>query len=119
MNACRDPRRQIPARLFPPYSQLVLISCNLDEDDIETLALLKSTGYSILFVSINTLPLECAELPQSDETELAVRIATLRRTLYLGSLARYRLQVVDWNPGVPLREAFEWSRWRREGRVTS
>lgn len=110
--------RQIPARLFPPHSQLVLISCNLDEDDIETLALLKSKGYSILFVSINTLLLEHAGLPYSDPTELAVRIATLRRTLYLGSLARYGLQVVDWNPGVPLREAFERARWRRGGRAT-
>jgi uncharacterized protein (DUF58 family) len=114
-----DDLRQIPARLFPPYSQLVLISCNLDEDDIETLALLKSKGYSILFISINTLPLEHAELPHSDETELAARIANLRRTLYLGSLARYGLQVVDWNPRVPLGEGFERSRWRRAGRTTA
>ncbi|MCK5246669.1 DUF58 domain-containing protein, partial [Candidatus Bipolaricaulota bacterium] len=109
--------RQIPARLFPPYSQLVLVSCNLDEDDIETLALLKRKGYSILFISINTLQLERASLPNSNETEMAVRIANLRRTLYLGSLARYGVQVVDWNPDAPLGEALERSRWRR-GRTT-
>jgi len=102
--------RQIPARLFPPYSQLVLISCNLDETDIETLALLKSRGYAILFVSINTLLLERAGLPQSRETELAARIANLRRTLYLGSLARYGVQVVDWDPSNSLGEALERSR---------
>ena len=110
--------RQIPARLFPPYSQLVLISCNLDETDIETLALLKSRGYSILFVSINTLPLERAGLPQSEDTELAVRIANLRRTLYLGSLARYGVQVVDWDPSNSLGEALERSR-RIRGRQTT
>ena len=110
--------RQIPARLFPPYSQLVLVSCNLDESDIETLALLKSKGYSILFVSINTLPLERAGLPQTEETELAVRIANLRRTLYLGSLARYGVQVVDWDPSSSLGEALERSR-RMCGRQTT
>ncbi|MEE8592609.1 MAG: DUF58 domain-containing protein [Candidatus Bipolaricaulota bacterium] len=106
--------RQIPTRLFPPYSQLVLVSSNLDEDDIETLALLKSKGYSILFVSINTLPLEHAELPPTDETGMAVRIANLRRTLYLGALARYGVQVVDWDPGTPLGQAFAFERscWR-------
>ena len=102
--------RQIPARLFPPFSQLVLVSCNLDKDDIETLALLKSKGYAILFVSINTLPLERAALPQSEETELAARIANLRRRLYLGSLARYGVQIVDWDPTHPLGEALERSR---------
>lgn len=105
--------RQIPARLFPPYSQLVLVSCNLDDEDIETLALLKNKGYSILFVSINTLSLERAELPPSIETETAVRIANLRRTLYLGSLARYGVQVVDWDPSTPLQQAFERLRLRR------
>lgn len=105
--------RQIPARLFPPDSQLVLVSCNLDEDDIETLALLKNKGYSILFISINTLPLERAELPHSAETEVALRIANLKRTLYLGSLTRYGVQVVDWDPGIPLGQAFERTRWRR------
>mgnify|MGYP005838715453 CR=1 FL=1 len=102
--------RQIPARLFPPFSQLVLVSCNLDEDDIETLAVLKSRGYAILFVSINTIPLERAKLPQCEETELATRIANLRRRLYLGSLARYGVQVVDWDPTHSLGEALERSR---------
>jgi uncharacterized protein (DUF58 family) len=110
--------RHIPARLFPPYSQLVLVSCNLDEADIETLALLKSRGYSILFVSINTLPLEKVELPQSDETDLAARIAYLRRSLYLGSLARYGVQVADWDPGNSLGETLERSRRIHRGQTT-
>ncbi len=105
--------RQIPARLFPPYSQLVLISCKLDEADIETLALLKSRGYSILFVSINTLPLERSVLPATPQTETASRIAELRRGLYLGSLLRYGVQVVDWDPSVPLREVFAKRQWKQ------
>jgi len=104
---------QIPTRLFAPNSQLVLVSCNLDQDDIETLALLKNRGYSVLFISINTLALEQAELPVGNETEMAVRIAHLRRKLYLGSLARYGLQVVDWDPNTSLGEAFERYGWRR------
>ena len=110
--------RQIPARLFPPYSQLVLVSCNLDDDDIETLALLKNRGYSILFVSINTLPLDRAELPPTNEREMAVRIASLRRTLYLGSLARYAVQVVDWDTSNSLGEALKRSR-RIRGRQST
>jgi len=108
--------RHIPARLFPPYSQLVLVSCHLDEADIETLALLKNRGYSILFVSINTLQLEKAGLPQDADTDLALRIANLRRRLYLGSLARYGVRVVDWDPSAPLGEALERSRRMRGGR---
>ncbi len=102
--------RQIPTRLFLPRSQLVLISCHLDEADIETLALLKSRGYSILFVSIDTIPLESAQLAESDDRELAVRIARLRRSLYLRSLERYGVQIIDWNPTVPLAQAVEHAR---------
>jgi uncharacterized protein (DUF58 family) len=105
--------RQIPARLFPPYSQLVLVSSHLDESDMETLALLRSRGYCVLLVSVNTLPLEREGLPPSHETDLAARIAGLRRTLYLHSLARYGVQVVDWDPSGPLAEAFDVMRWER------
>ncbi len=110
--------RHIPARLFPPYSQLVVVSYHLDEADIETLALLKSRGYAILFVSINTLPLEKDGLPQNADTEQALRIANMRRRLYLGSLARYGVRVVDWDPGSPLGEALERSRRLRGGKDT-
>jgi len=102
--------RHIPTRLFLPHSQLVLVSCHLDEADIETLALLRMKGYSILFVSIDTIPLESDQLPPSGDTALAVRIARLRRSLYLQSLERYGVQVIDWNPTVPLAQAIERAR---------
>ncbi len=97
--------RRIPTRLFPARSQLVLISCQLDDDDIETLALLKERGYALLLISVNTIPLECDHLPGLDAETEAVRIAQLRRGLYHRSLLRFGLDVVDWDPRFPLRHA--------------
>lgn len=107
--------RQIPTRLFLPRSQLVLVSCRLDKEDIETLALLKARGYSVLFVSIDTIPLEVAALPETENARLAARIAALQRSIYLGSLERYGVQVVDWNPTAPLAQAMERTRRMAQG----
>ena len=98
--------RRIPTRLFPARSQLVVVSCRLDEEDIETLAQLRTVGYSVLLCSLNTLPYEKRLLPEDAMAPTALDIATLRRRLYLGSLARHGLQVVDWPLGAPMYEAF-------------
>jgi len=107
--------RRIPTRLFPPRSQLVVVSCKLDEEDIETLAQLRTVGYSVLLCSLNTLQFEQRMLTDRATSASAARIAGLRRKLYLGSLERHGLHVVDWALGEPMRRAFHRAQQARRG----
>ena len=94
--------RNIPARLFPPRSQLVAVSPLADEDDVEILGILRAREYRILLVSPNVLPSKQAERPADQALSLAVRIAQLRRTLLLDTLRRIGVQVIDWDISEPL-----------------
>jgi len=94
--------RNIPARLFPPRSQLVVISPLADQDDVEILGILRAREYQILLVSPNVLPSKQAERPADETLSLAVRIAQLRRTLLLDTLRRIGVRVIDWNIPEPL-----------------
>jgi uncharacterized protein (DUF58 family) len=100
--------RFIPTRLFPPRSQLVLVSPLADEEDIEIAALLVERGYSMLLVCPHSLQAFVADEPSADEdraVDLATRILGLRRDLFLGSLAAVGTSVVDWRVEESLREA--------------
>ena len=92
----------IPARRFPPRSQLILVSPLADEDDVEILGILRARGYQILLVSPNALPSKQAEPPTDESLRLAVRIAQLRRGLLLDTLRRIGVQVIDWDISEPL-----------------
>jgi len=99
--------RFIPTRLFPPRSQLVLISPLVDEDDIEIVALLADRGYSVLLVCPHSMSLWRADQPseQTGAENLARQILELRRDLFLGSLAGIGTSVIDWRVEEPLRVA--------------
>ena len=94
--------RNIPARLFPPRSQLILVSPLADEDDVEILGILRAREYQILLVSPNVLASKRAERPADESLGLAVRIAQLRRGLLLDTLRRIGVQVIDWDISEPL-----------------
>ena len=99
--------RFIPARLFPPRSQLVLVSPLVDEDDIEIVALLVDRGYSVLLVCPHSLTVAGGErLPEdSPAVNLARQILGLKRDLFLGSLAKIGTSVIDWRVDEPFRIA--------------
>jgi len=94
--------RNIPARLFPPRSQLILVSPLADEDDVEILGILRAREYQILLVSPNVLASKRAERPGDEALGLAVRIARLHRALLLDTLRRIGVQVIDWDIREPL-----------------
>jgi len=98
--------RNIPARLFPPRSQLILVSPLADEDDVEILGILRAREYQILLVSPNVLPSKQAERPTDESLGLAVRIAQLRRGLLLDTLRRIGVVVIDWEITEPLTVSF-------------
>jgi len=99
--------RFIPTRLFPPRSQLVLVSPLVDEDDIEIIALLVDRGYSVLVVCPHSLTLTDEEHLSADDrpVDLAERILGLKMDLFLGSLARIGTSVIDWRVDEPFRVA--------------
>jgi len=99
--------RQIPARLFPPRSQLILVSPLIDESDVEILALLRARGYSLMLVCPDSLPLEQAVTAQTTASELAGRMLQMERAIFLESLAQFGVQVVDWPLDEPLALAVQ------------
>ena len=108
--------RQIPTRLFPPRSQLILISPLVGEADVEIIALLRARGYSLMLVCPDALPLERTAHPSTSATTLAERMLRLERDVFLESLAQLGVQVVDWPLDVPLSLAVQQISHRRGGR---
>jgi len=103
----------LPARLFPIRSQIVLVSPLL-EQDIEVLRRLRARDYHVIVVSPNPVEFEVSKLPQSDAIKLAARIARLERQVLLDKLRRAGIRVLDWNVHEPLADVAE----RALGRVT-
>lgn len=107
--------RQIPTRLFPPRSQLILVSPLVDESDVEILALLRARGYSLMLICPDSLPLEQAVHARTPASELAWRMLRMQRTIFLESLAEFGVQVVDWPLDEPLAIAVQQVAHRRGG----
>ena len=119
-----DGLQYLPTRVFPPESQIVLVS-PLVEDDYTTLIQLRARGYQILLVVPDPVSFEQAHLlgkparhPRRD-VELAARIVRLERNLLLGRLRRAGLQVVEWNVSQSFDQAVKSAvgRRRQAGRL--
>jgi uncharacterized protein (DUF58 family) len=92
--------RHLPTRLFPPESQIVLVS-PLHEDDLIPLVQLRALGYQVLIVSPNPVKFEMSYLPRSRNAELAGRVIQIERTLLLQNIQRAGIQVLDWDVTEP------------------
>lgn len=94
----------IPTRLFPPRSQLILIS-PLVQEDLPVLSRLRSYGYQLLVVSPNPVTYEASAFGFDQTQPLAVRIAALERQVLLRRLQRAGILVVDWSVDQPFGQA--------------
>jgi uncharacterized protein (DUF58 family) len=90
----------IPTRLFPSHSQVVLIS-PLIVEDVEMLMKLRARGYHVIIVSPDPVSFEVSFLPDQPETKLAARIVRLERELMIKRLQRAGIQVVNWDTSQP------------------
>jgi uncharacterized protein (DUF58 family) len=92
----------LPARLFPPQSQIVLVSPLLP-DDYSTLLQLRARGYQVLVVSPDPVAFEEQQLPArgakytADDVRLSARIVRLERAWLLARLRRAGVEIVEWN----------------------
>lgn len=112
-----DDLRAVPTRLFPPQSQLVMISGSLDEHDVEVLGVLRARGYHIILIIPDLLPYEEGRIPRSEASDLALRIVTLRRRLILDALARIGVETVLWDITDSLASLVRWTLSRRGRRL--
>ena len=97
----------MPTRLFPPRSQLVFVSPLVDEEDVEVIAQLIDRGYSLLLVSPHATAWETEHVESAEAAGTARRIAAMKRSLYLDTLARAGARVVSWDVAEPLAYAIE------------
>jgi uncharacterized protein (DUF58 family) len=99
-----DRLEYVPTRLFPPQSQLVVISPLLD-DDVEPLIALRAHSYSLMVISPDPIPVELEALGGRPSAALAARLARIERALVIRKLRQAGARVLDWNIGVPFEEA--------------
>ena len=90
----------IPKRLFPAFSQMVLVS-PLEPIDFEGLIQFKSAGYQLIVVSPDPVAYEVSYLPRSQAVDLAARIVRIEREILLHRLRRAGIQVVSWDVSIP------------------
>jgi uncharacterized protein (DUF58 family) len=90
----------IPTRLFPVESQIILVSPLL-EDDLMPLVRLRAHGYQVLAVCPDPVKFELSYLKTSRDVELAARVVQLERKLLLQKVQRAGVQVLDWDVSEP------------------
>ena len=90
----------IPTRLFPPESQILLIS-PLSEDDFAPLMQVRAQGYEVMVVSPNPVRFELSFLPANDTVQLAGRVIKMERDLLLQKMGRAGMHILDWDVTEP------------------
>jgi len=90
----------LPTRLFPPESQIVLVS-PLREDDLMPLVQLRAQGYQVLVVSPDPVKFELSYLPRNRNVDLASRVIRMERKLLLQRVGRAGIQILEWDVDEP------------------
>jgi uncharacterized protein (DUF58 family) len=90
----------IPTRLFPPESQVILVS-PLSEDDFPTLLHLRAQGYEVMVVSPNPVKFELSYLSANELVKLSGRVIHMERTLLMQKMGRAGIHVLDWDVAEP------------------
>jgi len=101
----------IPTRLFPPETQMILVS-PLSEDDFAPLTQLRAQGYEVMVVSPNPVKFELSYLQSNETIQLAGRVIQMERALLLQKMGRAGIHVLDWD----VTEPFDLFVKRRMGR---
>jgi len=90
----------IPTRLFPPESQIILVS-PLSDDDFAPLIQLRAQGYEVMILSPNPVKFELSYLPPSEKIQLAGRVIQMERDMLLQKMGRAGIHVLDWDVAEP------------------
>jgi uncharacterized protein (DUF58 family) len=96
----------LPTRLFPARSQLVLISPLLAHD-LDMLIHLRARRYQLLVISPDPIAFEQQALAPQPTVELAVRLARLERAQILHKCRQAGIPIVEWAIDVPFQQVAE------------
>lgn len=99
-----DQLEHLPAQLFSPKSQIVLVS-PLVSGDVEFLKRLRSRGYDLLIISPDPLAFEMKFIEEDEVVRTAFRLAHIERQLLFGQLHQVGIQVFNWQVDIPFDKA--------------
>jgi uncharacterized protein (DUF58 family) len=99
-----DRLEHLPTRLFPPKSQIILLS-PLMKDDVKFIKRLRGRGYQLMIVSPDPVIFARDVLgAEKPEVQLAFRIARLERTLLMRQLQQAGIFTIDWPVDTPFEQ---------------
>jgi uncharacterized protein (DUF58 family) len=99
-----DQLENLPMRVFPLHSQLLLIS-PLHSEDLSILVYLRSRGYSVLVISPDPVAFEAEDLGVDREGRLGLRLARAERSLLISQLRQAGVHIFNWNVSVSFDRA--------------
>ncbi len=99
VNFALENLNELPTRLFPAKSQIVLVSPLMPED-IPVIVRMRSHGYAVMIISPD--PVAYESLLYGDTSSPAYHIASAERRLMLRRVRASGAQVVDWDVDHPL-----------------
>ncbi|MBN1148040.1 MAG: DUF58 domain-containing protein [Anaerolineales bacterium] len=99
-----DKLENLPTRVFPLSSQLILVS-PLQYEDFSILIRLRARGYQVIVISPDPIGYEANELSKYPSGALAVRLARLERELLLRQLQQAGVHIFSWNVEIPFDQA--------------
>jgi uncharacterized protein (DUF58 family) len=102
LNYAMENLANLPTRIFPARSQIVMIS-PLVPDDIPVIVRMRARGYAVLVISPDPVSYESARY--QDFNSPAYRLAFAERNLMLRQIRRSGVQIVNWNVNQPLETA--------------
>ena len=98
----------LPARLFPSGSSVIIVSPFATGDE-EALGMLRARGYDVLALVSEPTP---SPITGPTPSGLAARLARLERQLMLQVLRSAGVRVIVWQTGNSLSPAIKATRWR-------
>lgn len=102
-HAAFDRFDNLPIRIFPPHS-LVLVVSPLRREDVAPLRSLRALGYEVAVLRPDPSPLEEPQAEHGAEPgeHLATRMLGLEREVLFSRLLRAGITILDWHPLQPL-----------------
>lgn len=106
----------LPVRLFPAKSQIVIIS-PLSQTDAETLVRLRARGYEVLMICPDPILFELKKSKHLHADDPAVRLARIERRLVIQQLKGAGIQLLNWDIDLPLEEILRSAQFYRGSRL--
>ncbi len=101
-----DQLRNLPSRLFPSHTQLILFSPLL-RTDVNDLLGLRARRYPLLVISPDLVEVEARLLPDRPEVNLALRLARVEQAVISRRLAHAGVFRLLWDTSLPFEQLIE------------